>query len=408
MAHQFGLLGNFFEFPQPLPQLLVDLGFLHRRAGLAIERVIVIPHATHRRQRALLAFLALRDLPLAVLDLRLAGRDRRVLLLRPARPRCLVVGLLRLVAALLGVLFGSLQFFLGSFLLAFEWSHEGLAQVALAVKQLRQVMAFHTVVGTSDQPFGPVAGQQEHRDRQTVNAFLDGNRPGGLIPTVGILLDEDKVRGRFGSYQANVVPVEILVRDQSDVPVFHALGQAGTFLVGVGDEIVLNGLAEVVESTEGGGDEMVQLGMCQEGRKSAQTAGTTEDEVDEQRQDEPTQETQPGGGAEEGDDFGLEAGVIETIIAEPGTEGGARDAVLAGVVTLREVLGSGKMVKGLGHGLLGPARSICVRGGLIRRVSESHGSIPVVVPGKATVGNRAWLVQRAPPTNRAIVNKRVN
>ncbi len=81
---QFGLLGNFFEFPQPLPQLLVDLGFLHRRAGLAIERMIVIPHAAHRRQRSLLAFFALRDLPLAVLDLRLAGRDRRVLLLRPA------------------------------------------------------------------------------------------------------------------------------------------------------------------------------------------------------------------------------------------------------------------------------------------------------------------------------------
>ncbi len=95
---------------------------------------------------------------------------------------------------------------------------------------------------------------------------------------------------------------------------------------------------------------------------------------------------------EEGDEVRVE--VLGRVLAEPVAEGGARDVVLAGELTHRGGrVGVVEAFKDLGHPLVVPAEAVWAGAVGFATVAGSHGSRPVVSPGRVTVGLRAWLVQ---------------
>jgi hypothetical protein len=208
-----------------------------------------------------------------------------------------------------------LQLLLGRLFLTFEGPAQRTAQVALAVEQFRQMMRPQFVVGTGDDSFGLVAGQQQDADRQPDRALLDGSGPGRRVAILGIRLDQEEVGSGFSRHQADVPAVEVFVGDQSDVPVLHALGQARTFFVGENAQIDLQSLAEFVQGSRGGSDETVQASPAQEVGEPAQAAGSAKEKNDEQGQDESAQKALPNAGAEEVFDFGLEVRVVAGLVA---------------------------------------------------------------------------------------------
>jgi hypothetical protein len=194
-----------------------------------------------------------------------------------------------------------------------------------------------------------------------------------------VLLDQDEVGGRLDGHQAGLRAVEVLVGDQGDQPGEHLAGQQAALLPGEGGQESLQAQAEGVQGAVGGGDEAVQPGQAEELAQQAQAAGALEVEGQEQGQDEPALEAFAGGTAEEGNEFGVGAGGV--VAAEPVAQGGARDAVAAGVLPLGEALGLGEVVAGAaGVGAL--TAGAWARGGLVGRVRGSHGSCPRSVVAK--------------------------
>src|SRR5262249_48011242 len=200
----------------------------------------------------LVAAFAGQNQLLALLHLRGAAGDVLGVVLGSAWPCGPVAGLLGLGAAGRRQFLRLLQLLHGGLLLALQRPYQGAAQVALAVEQLRQVLCAQVVLGTGDDPSGLVAAEQQDGDIQTGDTLLDGCRPGVGIAAWGVLLNEQEVRGRLGSHQADVRAVEVLFRDQGDVPVRHALRQPRPLLGGEGAQVGLNGQGQPVQGSGGG------------------------------------------------------------------------------------------------------------------------------------------------------------
>ena len=300
------------------------------------------------------------------------------MVLRPPRAARAGGRLGGLVAAVLGVVLGLLQHLAGGLGLTGQRPQQRPAQVALAVEQLRQVQRLQVVLGTGQQAPGLVGGEQQHGQWQVPQPFADGLRPGGRVAAVGVLLDHQEVGGGLGGHQADVLAVEVLVGDQGDVARRQAPGQQRALLVGEPAEVLLDDLAELVEGTQGGGDEPIQLGQPQELLEQAQAAGPAEGEDDEQRHHQPPQPGQAGCGAEEGDQVRVEVGVVG-VGPQPGAEGGAGDAVFAGVLPLRAVVGVLEGVDGLSGEEVRPAGRVWAGVRPVGRLTGSHGSGSSVV-----------------------------
>src|SRR6185437_3869446 len=119
------------------------------------------------------------------------------------------------------------------------------------------------------------------------------------------------------------------------------------------------------------------LGEAEEEGDEAQASSALEAEDEEEGQEEAAQEGAASGGAEEGDEIGLDA--VGVVPAQSVAQGGARDALLAGVRALGGgAVGVLEVVEGAGDRLAVPAEGVCARRGLVGRLRESHGSSPAV------------------------------
>jgi hypothetical protein len=114
-----------------------------------------------------------------------------------------------------------------------------------------------------------------------------------------------------------------------------------------------------------------------------------------QGEQEDAEEVVAYGALEEGDESGIEVGMV--VAAEPVLQSGARRAGLALEVALRGI-GTARLleiVEGLGGISASPAEGGWRGGAIGVRLEWSHGSCPLVLLlDKATVGERAMLVQR--------------
>src|SRR5205823_4638675 len=118
-------------------------------------------------------------------------------------------------------------------------------------------------------------------------------------------------------------------------------------------------------------DEVAQAGQRKELAEQTQAAGTLEVEDQEQGQDEEALEAFPGGTAQEGNELGIEA--VGGLLAEPVAQGGAGNALLRRVLSVRAAVGVAEVVHGPGGVRATPAAGICPGERGVGSLRGSHG-----------------------------------
>jgi len=176
------------------------------------------------------------------------------------------------------------------------------------------------------------------------------------------------------------------------------------FLVAEGSEVRLEVSGEGLQGATGGGHEAIELSPLKEGGDEAEAASALLLKGDQGSQDKASEEGFAAGGTQEGNEVGVKVG--GAVTAEPVAEGGARYALVVGILSLARVVGMAEVVLCFGGVNSRPTESGCARVGGFATLRESHGSRPVVSPGRATIEKRAMLVQGRMSDSRRAVNAR--
>jgi hypothetical protein len=119
------------------------------------------------------------------------------------------------------------------------------------------------------------------------------------------------------------------------------------------------------------------LDQFEEGTNRAQATGVFVMEDEEQSKDESVQEGIAGGTAEKPDQIGIE--MVRKALAKPIAEGGARNAMLLGIVTLRNgrIRGVGEVRMGEGGVDTAPEEGVLPGIDVRDRLAGSYGSCPL-------------------------------
>ena len=258
-----------------------------------------------------------------------------------------------------------------------QGQEDRFGQVLLQVKQIRLVRHLEFGSGATNQARSLIAREQHDVNGKAVDTRADGLCPGNAVALIAVGFDQDEVGDGFDGDQANVWAVEVLVGAQDDVFVGHAWDQPLAFFLCEEVEVVLQPEIHVIESAVGGANKGVELDEFEERTNRAEATGVFVMEDKEQSEDESAQEGIADGAAEKPDQVGIE--MVGKVLAEPIAEGGARNAMLLGIVTLRNgrIRGVGEV--GMGGGGVDPIPEEGVLPGVdVRgRLAESHGSRPL-------------------------------
>ena len=134
------------------------------------------------------------------------------------------------------------------------------------------------------------------------------------------------------------------------------------FRIAEGSEVGLEVSRERMQGTTRGSDETVELCLLQKSADEADAASALEMKSEKGSQNDTVQVGFASGGAKEGNEVG---GVVPT---HPVAEGGARDAMLGGILPLGRVIGMTEVVMGMGGIGTRPTKRVCARAGGFARV----------------------------------------
>jgi hypothetical protein len=172
------------------------------------------------------------------------------------------------------------------------------------------------------------------------------------------------------------------------------------------EKVVIEATVDVVQSAIRGGNKGFELGLDEKALNETDSSAALVTENEKESQDETAQEGQADRRAEESDEGRVHMGGHGFM--EPGPQSGARNAVIFGILSLggRRVVGMGKSGGGGGNLALVPAKRVLANVDGLGRVIESHGSGPLVVCAKDTIGIRAMLFQGRNKPPRTLLNKK--